>query len=299
MATLPRISLVTPSFRAAKTVERTLRSIDSQRYPALQLICVDGGSDDGTLEILERHRPLVARLVVGKDYGVADALNKGFDLADGEIHGYLNADDELAPGALYRVAEAFARHPPADVVTGGCRRVYADGSESITQVPETFLDNLSMRNDLEQPSTFWRSGIHRRAGRLDDSYRLAFDWEWWNRLHRTGATFLRVPDVLSVYHFSADNLTSRGGMGIIREMERVTRTYGPYGGRIADVYRFLFRTFDLRGYYDRPFHELSPRQRLVFGAALRTLYAMFGRHPVNCYNWNWASKQVRGVVWYK
>lgn len=299
MTALPRITLVMPSLRAASTIERTLRSIEGQAYPNLQLISVDGGSDDGTLEILDRHRDLLHTRLVGKDRNAADALNRGFARADGEIHGWLNADDELAPGALAAIARFLAEDPATDVVTGGCRRVFADGSELVTQVPDRYLVDLPLRNGIEQPSTFWRASLHRRLGTLDDSYRLAFDWEWWNRMRRAGARFRRVERVLSVYHFSDSNLTSRGGMEIVREMQRVTRTYGPCGGTVAWAYRFLFHAFDLRGCYDRPFHELPRRQRLVFGAALRTLSAIFGRDAVHCYNWNWASKQVRGVVWYK
>ena len=162
-----------------------------------------------------------------------------------------------------------------------------------------FDARLPLRNEIEQPSTFWRTSIHKVAGELDQSYRLAFDWEWWNRMRRAGARFAAVEKVLSVYHFSSENLTSRGGMRIIEEMFRVTRGYGPCFGAIAYVYWFLFRVFDMHGYYDRPFAELRRRQQVVFGITLRTLYAICGEAIINCYNWNWASKQVRGLVWYK
>ena len=111
--------------------------------------------------------------------------------------------------------------------------------------------------------------------------------------------FKRIPDVLSVYYFSDDNLTSRAGFRVIDEMYRVTKTYGPFKGYIADVHRFLFRVFDMHGYYDQPFSELPRLKRLIFGGVLWVLCKLFGRQLVNAYNWNWASKQVRGLVWYK
>ncbi len=295
----PRITLVTPSLNAKKTIGRTLCSIEEQRYPNLQMICVDGNSSDSTPEIIERYRHIVSHVIREKDKNVADAVNKGFRLADGEIFCYLNADDALVPGALECVARTFMENPDIDVVTGGCRRVFADGSELITQVPENFLETLSMRNGIEQPSTFWRAAVHRRLGELDESYQLAFDWEWWNRLHASGARFKRISDVLSVYYFSEDNLTSRAGHRVINEMYRVTKTYGPFRGYIADVYRFLFRAFDMHGCYDQSFHDLPFAKRLLFGGTLSLLYKLFGRQAINCYNWNWASKQVRGLVWYK
>ncbi|HVO94997.1 MAG TPA: glycosyltransferase family 2 protein [Terriglobales bacterium] len=295
----PRISLVTPSLNAEKTIERTLRSIQAQEYPNLQLICIDGGSQDATLEILQRHRHLISDLASEKDKNVADALNKGFRIADGDIFGYLNADDALAPGALRRVAEVFLAEPGADVVTGGCRRIFADGSEAVTQVPERFVRTMSLRNDIEQPSTFWRATIHRKVGEFDDSFQLAFDWEWWNRLRVSGARFGRIPDVLSLYYFSDANLTSRAGQRVIDEMYRVTKKYGPYRGRVADLYMALYKVFDLRGFYDKPFREQSRLRQLLFGGTLMVLCTILGREVVKSYNWNWASKQVRGLVWYK
>lgn len=297
--TLVKISLVTACRNAGKTIERTLQSIEAQQYPALEYIIVDGGSTDDTLAIIERYRHIVAKVVSEKDKNVADAINKGFRYASGAIFCYLNADDCFKPGALARVARAFAENPSVDVVTGGCLRVFADGSELITQVPEHFLRLMSMRNDIEQPSTFWRASAHRRAGELDDSYFLAFDWEWWNRLQASGAHFLAIPDVLSVYYFTDDNLTSKAGRRVIDEMYRVTKRYGPWGGHIADVYRFLFRLFDMRGFYDIPFRELPRTKQWLFGGVLSVLCGVFGWDAITAYNWNWASKQVRGIVWYK
>lgn len=296
---LPRITLVTPSLNAEKTIERTLKSIEEQRYPNLQVICVDGLSSDSTVEVIERYRHVVNHLISEKDKNVADALNKAFKLAEGDIYCYLNADDALASGALACIAQVFLDNPGIDVLTGGCRRVFADGSECITQVPENYLEVLSMRNGIEQPSTFWRAGIHRRLGELDVSYQLAFDWEWWNRLYAAGARFMAISDVLSVYYFSDDNLTSNAGLRVINEMYRITKTYGPFRGRIADIYRFLFRVFDMRGYYDQPFHKLPVVKRIGFGGMLWLLCKLFGKQPITSYNWNWASKQVRGLVWYK
>jgi glycosyltransferase involved in cell wall biosynthesis len=294
---LPRVSIVTPSFNAAATIERTLRSIEAQAYPNLQLLCMDGGSTDGTQAIVERFPHLVTELVSEKDSGAADAINKGFRRADGEIFCWLNADDAFAPGALHAVAQAFRERPDADVVTGGCYRFYDDGSRVETAVHDRFIEAMALRNDLEQPSTFWRAAIHRKAGELDTSYRLAFDWEWWNRLRANGARFERLWAVLSHYYFTDDNLTSRGAQRVVDEMNRVTATYA--SPRVAAAYRFLYRAFDLRGFFDPPAHELPAVRRFVFRTTLSAMRRIYGRRVVDNYNWNWASKQVRGVVWYK
>ena len=116
---LPRISVITPSFNAASTIERTLRSIESQDYSNLEVICIDGASTDGTVAAIQKFAHLVSHFVTEPDRGAAEAINKGFRRASGEIFCYLNADDEFAPGALHRIAAAFAEDPEADVVTGG------------------------------------------------------------------------------------------------------------------------------------------------------------------------------------
>jgi glycosyltransferase involved in cell wall biosynthesis len=295
----PKISVVIACLNADKTIERTLRSLREQDYPNLELIVVDGFSTDRTMEIVHRHGPIVSRIICEKDHGVAEAINKGFRCATGDIRCYLNADDCFVPGALHRIAQEFVASPEIDVITGGCQRVFADGSTLVTQVPEHFERLMALRNDIEQPSTFWRTSIHRKAGELNESYSLAFDWEWWNRLRRCGARFKVVRDVLSVYYFTDDNLTSKAGMRVVNEMYCVTKAYGPCRGLIADIYRLLFHWFDLKEYYDRPFPQLSAVKRFYFGTVLRLLYTMCGREVINAYNWNWASKQIRGVTWYK
>lgn len=298
-ADLLKISVVTACLNAEKTIERTLQSIEKQGYPNLELIVVDGLSTDRTLEIVRRYEHIVTKIISEKDRGAAEAINKGFRQATGDILCYLNADDSFYPRALHRIAEELLASPKIDVVTGSCQRVFADGSIVVTQVPKNFERLMALRNDIEQPSTFWRSSIHRQAGELDESYSLAFDWEWWNRLRSCGARFRAIKDVLSVYYFTNDNLTSKAGMRVINEMYRITKTYGPYRGYLANVYRVLFQLFDMKGYYDQPFFQLGLAKRFFFGTALSILYSVFGREAINAYNWNWASKQIRGIVWYK
>jgi glycosyltransferase involved in cell wall biosynthesis len=298
--TLPlKISVVMACLNAEKTVQRTLQSISEQNYSNLEFIVVDGLSTDRTLKIIHQYGHIVSRITSEKDRNVCEAINKGFERATGDIYCYLNADDCYTPGALHRIAEEFQSFPGTDVVTGGCKRVFADGSVTITQVPDNFERLMALRNGIEQPSTFWRRSIHRKAGALDESYSLAFDWEWWNRLRSHGAKFKVIHDVLSVYYFTDDNLTSRGGLRVIDEMYRITKAYGPYHGLLADVYRMLFRLFDMKGYYDNPFSQLNVLKQLYFGVMLTFFYAFFGRESINAYNWNWASKQVRGIIWYR
>lgn len=294
----PKISVVTPVLNAAATLERAIDSILSQNYSPIEYIVVDGGSTDGTLDLLSKYSSDISQLITDTDKNVAEALNKGFSLATGDIYCYLNADDEFMPGVFEKVATIFSQESTVDVVTGGCLRVYADGSRQQTCPPGDLSKIMPLKNPIEQPSTFWRGALHRSIGKFDESFFLAFDWEWWNRLSINSARFLSVPDVFSVYHFSESNLTSNGGKRTVDEMYRVTKQYGPFHGFVADVYLFLYYFFDLRGYYDLPWRPLPLHRRLLFSGVLAILSVFFGHEVIRSYNWNWASKQVRGKVWY-
>ncbi len=294
----PRVSIVIPTFRAAKTFERALKSLVMQEYPNLQVIVIDGASDDATVDLIRRNEAQIDRWVSEPDSGQAEALTKGFDLADGSLLGWLCADDELLPGALAKIASYFEERPEIDVVTGGCVRIFPGGRREITTPPADFLSRLDYVNTLEQPSTFWRATVQERAGRLDQSMRYAFDWEWWCRLKRSGARFGRIETLLSKYYFSGENLTSTGGRKIADEMYQVVKAYGPYRGRLADAYRLLYRQFDLAGQYDRD-QQQAPSwwRRMLFRAVRQGLYFFYDRDRIDAYNWHFAARQERGLDW--
>lgn len=289
-----KISIVIPVFNGADTLERALDSLRAQNDPDLEVIVMDAASPDGGAEMARRYGAPVTTVISEADEGQADALNKGFAKARGDVLGWLCADDLLAPGALSAVRQAFEADPQMDVITGGCVRRFPDGAVHQTCPPADFLDALYLMNPIEQPSTFWRRAAADCAGPLDTSLRYAFDWEYWCRLKQTGARFHAVETVLSEYIFSHTNLTSTGGRAIVKEMQQVIGRYGPYGGRVAWVYRFLYHAFDLRGFYDEAGALHKPAwQRRVFHLTLRALYLIFDQTTVNRYNWNWVSRQER------
>lgn len=293
----PRITIVIPNYNSGKIIRRCIKSIISQQYENLELILADGGSDDESIKICKKYRELFAVFNSEQDEGISDALNKGFQHATGEIYAWLAADDELAPGALNKVSQIFTEKQDIDVLTGGCKRYFPDGSTVITIPPEDLTERILFQNVIEQPSTFWRSSLHHKNGKIDTSLQLAFDWDLWCRFNELGARFKIVDDILSHYHFSDDNLTSKSGEKIMQEMFRVVSRYGPYYGLTAYVYKFLFYTFDLRGCYDKP-PESSKVRQAVFYSVLSFLYALFGRKIINGYNWTFVSRQMRNKKWY-
>jgi glycosyltransferase involved in cell wall biosynthesis len=161
---LPKVSIIVPNYNSGKVIERCLNSIFNQNYPNLELILADGGSNDDSIEICRKYHSRFTVFISEPDGGIAEALNKGFQCSTGDIYAWLAADDELAPGALIRIARIFTDSPGVDVITGGCQRYFPDGSTVETIPPNDLLTRILFQNVIEQPSTFWRAGLHNRTG---------------------------------------------------------------------------------------------------------------------------------------
>jgi glycosyltransferase involved in cell wall biosynthesis len=212
---LPIISVITPCLNAAGTIEETVESVRTQDYPRVEHLVVDGGSSDGTLDLLER---LGVRYVSEPDEGRADAANKGVALTSGEVVGWLNADDRYEPGALRAVGAAFASDPGVAWVTGYCRIIDGTGAEirrSITAYKNFLLRHFSYplyltQNFVSDPATFARRSALEEAGPLDGRFRISHDYDLWLRvagrhepvvLRRTLSSFRMVEGTLSMAGF--------------------------------------------------------------------------------------------------
>ena len=292
------ISLVIPNFESGATLERALRSVLDQHYPALQLILADGDSQDESSEIIERYRDHFAPLIRRRDDGQVDALNYAFERATGELHGWLCADDELLPGSLAAVSALFERNPELEVVAGACEHCYPDGSRRVCPVEPWAWKALGARNTLNQPSVFWRAGLHRRLGALDPSFALAFDWDFWCRMRAAGARFTSTHAVLSRYYFSQSNKSSVGGRRHVEEGLRIVRRYGPFHGWLARAYQFLYTQFDLKGCMDLPPSSSAVRQR-AYVLTWHVLRRTIGMEWLQLYNWHFAALQERGLDWWR
>lgn len=188
----PKISVVTSCFNAMPHVADTVRSVLAQQPPGgCEYIVVDGGSSDGTLDVLERHAPQFARLVVERDDGQYHGIQKGMALASGEVMAWLNADDLYLPWTLSLVSEVFARFPQIDWLigtpsymneAGHCTRV---SSLSANAYPRAFIRQGWFRPPyagfMQQESMFWRRSLWERVGGLDLRWRLAADFDLWRR----------------------------------------------------------------------------------------------------------------------
>lgn len=178
---LPRITVVTPSFNQAPFLEATIRSVLDQNYPALEYIIVDGGSTDGSVDIIRRYQDRLAWWVSEKDAGQSDAINKGFARATGDLHGYINSDDTLAPGSLAAAAQAFQDGNPW--ISGWVLFLEPKGGEW-PQIPRAMYNRFDWfcSNPVCQQATWWDGRLTRELGPFRTDLHYAFDYEFWMRL---------------------------------------------------------------------------------------------------------------------
>jgi glycosyltransferase involved in cell wall biosynthesis len=292
-----RFSIVIPNYNSGELLERAISALLSQDYPNLQLIVADAGSEDISRDNIERYRQYFDTVIMEKDKGQADALNKGFSHANGGIFSWLCADDELMPGAVHHVAEIFRKRPDANVLTGNCERVFEDGSTYITPADPQAWEKIGIQNVIEQPSTFWKADLHRNIGLLDLSYQLGFDWDFWARMKNVGAKLVITDRVLSRYYFSESNKCSTAGNLFAEEAFRLIRKHGPIFGGLAYIYRFIYYHFDLKGCLDDP-PICTSRRYFAYKLIRRMAKLMIGARLLNMYNWHFASCQQRNLKWY-
>lgn len=192
-----RISIITPSFNSGAYLEETIRSVLLQGYPDLEYIIIDGGSTDGSLEIIAKYEKWLRYWVSERDQGYADAVNKGFARATGEIRAWLPASDLYTPTALH-IANFYLGSRQADLIFGRTNYLSEDGRVSTVQphVSRNLLHiSLYGRGNPGQPATFWSSKIHEKAGQLNSNLRYAADSEWFLRLSLIGRSLGITEDV--------------------------------------------------------------------------------------------------------
>lgn len=196
---LPRITVITPSFEQARYLGWTMRSVLEQQYPEVEYLVVDGGSTDGSVDVIRSFGDSVAWWCSERDRGQAHAINKGLARATGEIVGWLNSDDMLLPRALDRVAYAF-RDPSVQVICGwGVMMSEAGKIRRRWVFPELTADAVLADAPIFQPSVFWRRRVVDRIGSLDETMQFCLDREYWLRMVTHGIVPKTVRHCLAAY----------------------------------------------------------------------------------------------------
>ncbi len=259
-----KISIVTPSFNQVRFIGRTIDSVLSQTGDFdLEYRVIDGGSTDGTLDVLAGYGDRIT-WVSEPDRGQVDAVNKGLRLATGDVVAWLNSDDTLMPGALARVAEAFAAQPEIEWLHGRCRiidehdrevRRWISVYKDLRSRTHTY-ENLLTENYVSQMTAFWRRHVHDDVGYIDDQLHYAFDHDFFLRLARRGApAYIAEPTACFRWYE-----TSKSGSSYVTQMREAADLAVRHGGNawtrtrarlkslaIINIYRAMGYARQLRG----------------------------------------------------
>lgn len=206
---LPRLSIVIPTFQQGGFIERTLQSIVSQNYPRLQLIVIDGGSTDQTCEIIERFEQHIAIFISEKDAGQSDAIRKGFDLATGDIMTWINSDDTYAKNALLTIGQFFAADSSVRFVYGD-RDVINENDQVIGRRRQPDFHPQIMRYChiiVPQVSAFWQRSLYVESGGVDSNLRFCMDYDLFVKMALISAP-KHLPTILGNFRIHSDSKTS-------------------------------------------------------------------------------------------
>ena len=223
----PDITVVTPSFQQVSLLAGVIANIKAQQGVLIQHIVIDGGSTDGSEELLRMNEASVD-WVSEKDRGQAHAINKGFALAEADLICWLNCDDRLTPGALALVVRLFGMAPEVEFLYGDALAVDMSGRTYglRTHVRECDLDSLVRTGDsIVQPAAFWTRDLWQRIGGLNEEFNFAFDYEFWMRAS-TDTNLHYVPVCLAVESLHGEAKTSRGDLARMAEIQAVARLHG-------------------------------------------------------------------------
>lgn len=216
------ISIVVPSYNQGHLIGHTLDSILTQNVPNMEVLVIDGGSKDNTVEVLKSYGERI-RWVSERDRGQSDAINKGLRQARGEILAYVNSDDTYEPGAVRRALNTFAEHPEVDFLYGDANFIDGDGRLIMAAKAVDFDRGILFydHNYICQPATFWRRSVIERIGLFDESLYYFMDYDFFLRAAKAGVRFLHMRESLANLRLHSDCKTVSGSNKDADNMNRV------------------------------------------------------------------------------
>lgn len=197
MNTSPLVSIITVTYNAKNYLEQTIQSVIAQTYPNIEYIIIDGGSTDGTIDVIKKYDNHIAHWVSEPDRGIYDAMNKGIRLAHGKLIGMVNASDYYEPNTVQRVIEAYQAKPNVGIFHGNINMLNEDGSFFKRKVADTNLQHLEMGFSIFHPTFFVTANVYETMGLYDIHFRLAADYDFALRCWKAGVIFHHIDSILS------------------------------------------------------------------------------------------------------
>jgi glycosyltransferase involved in cell wall biosynthesis len=253
----PLVTIVTPCLNAARFLEQTILSVVQQDYPHIEYLVMDGGSTDGTIDILKKYEHAL-QWKSAPDRGTADAVNRGFALGKGEILAFLNADDIYHPSAVSTAVQGLRANPEAASVYGDAWWIDENGAR-IAPYPVHDFDRTLLEREcfVCQPASFFLREPFESIGGLDPDFNLTFDYDFWLRLTRT-FSMQRIDATLADSRMHQSNKTLGQRDSVFRETFKVLQRdcgYVPFHW----IYGYLCFRADARDQFFEPFRPSIPR----------------------------------------
>jgi len=292
----PLISIVTPSLNQGAYIEENIKSVINQKYPHFEHIIIDGGSTDGTIDILKRYKHLI--WASEKDAGQSEAINKGFKKARGEIIGWLNSDDCYEPGAFFTIVRELNKVHGKYVVSGDCS-VIDDRGDRVGYCKGRFSDHKDLIKywdrdyTIPQPSVFFYRDILHECGYLDEKLHYGMDYEFWLRIskHRR-IHYIEKPLAKIRVHDLAKS--SPGYEVFEREWFRVSKKY--WGSLFSvNYYRHLFLALSFRSHLMR-LSAYSRMEELSLKEFRRRILLSIASNPLNLFRRRFFSALLRSIL---
>jgi glycosyltransferase involved in cell wall biosynthesis len=237
----PLVSIVTPSYNQHEFLEETILSVLDQDYPALEYYVIDGGSIDGSIEIIKKYEKKLTGWISEPDQGQTEAINKGFARCSGEVMAWLNSDDVYQPGAIRSAVEFLENNPEIGLVYGDTDLIDGSGRKiGRFNAQQTSYQRL-MRGGvyIPQPAAFWRRDVWEKSGPLDPSFYFAMDYDLWVRFSKI-TTIEYTPQLWASFRIHLEGKTTTSEDRCWPEMRIVHKREG---GRMISVFmgKYLLR----------------------------------------------------------
>ena len=210
-----RVSIITPSYNQAAYLEETIRSVLNQDYPEIEYWILDGGSNDGSVDIIRKYEGALAGWVSEKDHGQADAVNKGFARASGDVIGWINSDDYYLPGAVRAAVDTLQANPDCGMAYADVLAINGAGEPiNVMRYAQWGLEDLMQFRVIGQPSVFMRRSLIEKVGGLDASYAYLLDNHFWlGMLQHAPMKYVPATWAAARYHPAAKNFSGGGKYG--------------------------------------------------------------------------------------
>ena len=196
-----KISVITICYNAAKTIEETINSVIRQDYPELEYIIIDGGSTDGTTDVINKYQDKIAYFVSEPDKGISDAFNKGIKASTGEIIGIINSNDLYYKNALKTVSAFFEANPDTDVTFGNWLSFSNEEHLGRFKYSNSNLEDLRFTFEIAHPTVFVKRSAYEQYGIFNLDYKIAMDYDLLSRMYYSGASLCYIDKIISCFRW--------------------------------------------------------------------------------------------------